>query len=747
MLEDAMMRKKMNFVQAVGSVLFQCLLLWGCNQQVEFAGSPINRRASPMLPQLPEAVPSPESEEALPEPGPIEEPAPSPTPEPTPDPVSFHSLEQTFPATRIGIMNLTFNSETKIVEQDIAVSIQPPTQETFIQVDRPTQTDVFHQGQSGNFIQETFPISATRLLDLLVVIDDSASMKEEQQELSSRFFPLISYLKDIDWRIAVVTTSDSCLRNGTVIQKGDLNAEELFKSAINAGTNGSATERGIKNAIRGLKGVCGDSVKSWVRENSTIGVLLVTDEDNCSSDYTIEQSSCKKDPKGGLGSHLTDYLATIRPTLIKDSPRVSGPAKARVYGLLWDKEDEMCRDTSGGEPKEYLKVISATQGTWGSICQKNYTPTLEKISKDVSALTTTETLLKEVPDKGTIRVMLDGELVDVNHIELSGNILRLKSVNLDTAKELYVTYNVGATPIYKKFPLFKKPALETVHTEVRVHDGGGAVVDPGPFFIDLTEPSITFETAPQDSSMILVTYREDVPLLASFSLMATDILAKTLSVQVNGIVSQDVIFDLASNVIFFASPPIDRAVINVSYQRLRDIVTDYQSVAGVETAKEISATDFETGDSLKFTLKNGVLSFPVADVIGRKTIRVMYNFGFEHQFSFAIPGDLILESLEFKTPGGASAPCGEDLLVEETSAKFSCSEDVPELFVDYDYVIERYNTFRLPENIPERAVWEVWVNGRWIEFFEVEDSQVILSDSLLGWDSIVRVKASWVLSP
>ena len=151
--------------------------------------------------------------------------------------------------------------------------------ETFEQVNRPSYTDLFKQGHMPSMHNETFTQKSNNgLLDILIVIDDSGSMSDEQNHLAQRMDPLLSAIKDTDWRIGVVTTSPNhqCMR--AVINKNDANYANDFKDAIQAGASGG-TELGTDNALLCLR--C--STPSWVRANSSLAILFVTDEDDDSS--------------------------------------------------------------------------------------------------------------------------------------------------------------------------------------------------------------------------------------------------------------------------------------------------------------------------------------------------------------------------------------------------------------------------------------------------------------------------------
>lgn len=734
-----------NYLSKMLLIILGGAFCFSCNQPVHFANGAVQAAAptksESILPSTHHSgddTLSPESADSFPQ---------------EPEELVSYSVEQVFPASIVSKTEMKFASEEKITEQKISVTMLPPTKEVFQQVNRPAETELFHQGQTGKFFDENFSIAATRLLDLLIVIDDSGSMNDEQEELSSRFSPLISYLQDVDWRIGVVTTSDSCIRNGHIISKQDVDPEEAFRSAIMAGVNGDMTERGIKMAILGLKGVCENEIKPWVRPNSTVAVLIVSDEDNCSTDYTGEQSACKKDPEGGLSSHLINYLASIRPNFVTYNQISKNPAKSRVYGLFRERYDPACEGTNGGHPEEYLHAIEGTQGIYGSICKPDFTPTLSKISQDVALLTVSEITLKAIPDANSLKVWIDGQAIDSTKYELNGSLVRFKGIDLTSVKEAKCSYSVGAAPVFKEFYINRLPASDSLKVEVRLN---GTLIATGPFVIEPTGDSsgkkarIVFELPPPETAVVLVDYREDIPLSKSFTLAAQDILIDTFKVEVNGVNAHNAVWHSETNSVVFDNPPPDHAVINVSYQRELDYVTNYQMIPDGEKARTIVAADPETGAPLSFSLLGNMLVFNLNEIKDKNAIQVTYDFGLNHDYSFALPGELIEGSISFEEPDGTPANCGDDLAINEshedgTWATFSCKTDIPVLAVNYRYIVEKFKTFTLMKPVPLTAEWQVWVDRTPVamENFLVDESTVTILDSRMRWNSIVRIKAGW----
>src|SRR5690606_41180852 len=61
---------------------------------------------------------------------------------------------------------------------------------------------IFQQGVSGSNKTDTFmQTTQTGVLDVLIVIDNSGSMAEEQNNLAGKLQPLLSYVQGADWQI------------------------------------------------------------------------------------------------------------------------------------------------------------------------------------------------------------------------------------------------------------------------------------------------------------------------------------------------------------------------------------------------------------------------------------------------------------------------------------------------------------------------------------------------------------------
>ncbi len=159
--------------------------------------------------------------------------------------------------------------------------------------------------------------TACKKMDLVFVVDDSGSMEEEQANLAANFPKFIDVLNKfktkngapIDYRIAITTTGvDLTISQeifGIVVpsqtQKGDngkfrsnssmsrswlerddANMAATFSSIAAVGTNGPGWEMPLQAGRLALRERLSDSNKGFVRDDALLGMIYLTDEEDCS---------------------------------------------------------------------------------------------------------------------------------------------------------------------------------------------------------------------------------------------------------------------------------------------------------------------------------------------------------------------------------------------------------------------------------------------------------------------------------
>ena len=299
----------------------------------------------------------------------------------------------------------------------------------------------------------------TKKLDILIVVDNSTTMNSANRELGEKIAPLISEISISDWQIVVTTsTITDCLRG--IVKKGEGSLEK-FKAIIDKvhskylsvnDLDSSNNEQVVKMARRALEGMpiaknvgnrttdinCRGERKRWLRPNSLLVVLMVTDEDaddesqphgglpavdpdGDPSDYRCENSSCIDD--------FYSYLSTIRV------PHVS----AKIYGILDKRKNDLPPSGYGyhrsnlylqwrDEENKPLFDLHHDLYQSGAYNLNNFDVIFKEISKNISTSLQNTFVLKNTYDPDTTQVILTK--TDNSTMELSPSTYTINSKTL-----------------------------------------------------------------------------------------------------------------------------------------------------------------------------------------------------------------------------------------------------------------------------------------------------------------------------
>ncbi len=285
---------------------------------------------------------------------------------------------------------------------------------------------------SGELYQETFipDISATDKLDILLIIDGSDSMRGQKAEVARKLLPLLENIKARDWQIGITSTDmTSCF--AAIITAQTSNYQDVYRQAIDA-IKPSNSEQAIFMAIRGLRGMpvitddntCDDDHPRYlVRENSALGILIITDEDH-QCDVSIGGASA-----GCEIQDLYDFLSLIRI-----------PHKtAKVYGFLDENENDKFiawQDESG-------ETIFTRHEPYNT---DNYDTTLKAISSDLSDIVQYKYQLKRLHDDEASEVVIfhddDSEkILSKNEYGIVGKKLFILTALPPNTNKIVVTYS------------------------------------------------------------------------------------------------------------------------------------------------------------------------------------------------------------------------------------------------------------------------------------------------------------------
>lgn len=260
-----------------------------------------------------------------------------------------------------------------------------------------------------------------RKLDILMVIDDSKSMRTHRDDLAANLSHLFNYegLANSDWRIGIISSArDSLLRQPFITADNrEQEFAKLVKNPDSGHSSDSDVERVLYNASRALQGNAG---RNWLRNNSIAVVLIVTNEDHRQCDQEAE--SCSDEAAYSLQNFYEELRNLRRPQVT-----------AKIYGILSDDEDRRVN---------FLSPIVVEGGNNGLIFTswkplgEDYSEVLRDISKSVADTVQSTFTLQHEYSGGSAEVIvntLDGRQTTMSEdeYEIADNMLSIYEGLLD----------------------------------------------------------------------------------------------------------------------------------------------------------------------------------------------------------------------------------------------------------------------------------------------------------------------------
>lgn len=629
------------------------------------------------------------------------------------------TIEREFQTTVVEDSAIKFMPKLGLLKQEFTLtSTYENLDRNFSQITRQNVTKMYRQGNPGQSMTDNLKQSDQGILDLLIVVDNSGSMKQEQEKVSTKLADILEYVKDSDWRIGIVTTDPANGCSRAVVKKGDADASTAFANGINAGIAGSGNERGILQAVKGLS--C--ATAPFVRPNSTVAVLIVSDEDNCSNNG----SDCPNDP-WNKPEYLTDYL--------KNTMNRKLGVDARVYGLYWDPT----KTCTGGAFKavQYAKAVADTQGTSGSICDADYSATLQKISQDVAAILKAEFKLAAAPDAGSTVVKVNGVVVPPADYTVTADVLRF-TVLPPKGALIAVTYTVGAVPMKDRYGLDEVPAANTVKVLVN-----GAMVDANDYTIDNTNKELVFKTKPVANADIKIDFLRNTPLLKDFEI-GPNVKDGSVKVKVNDVATTAFTVNSTGRVTM-NNAPIDGAVIAVNFDKLVGPVLEYALPLVGSKYRDLRAFDKINNTPVAVTVReDGKIAVDVASHVEGKTVVLLYKNEDSNKVEVSLPHQPIMDSIDIQS-GDVACELGMGVELVDMVLKINCDwQNEDETSISFKYKKTPIKTFVVPELLFFKSVAvKVFVNDEETKEFSLS-GPVIVVNSEVPYDAIVKITASGV---
>ncbi len=214
--------------------------------------------------------------------------------------------------------------------------------------------------------------------DVLVVIDNSGSMKTEQENMAARFGTFLDLLNGLDWQVAIVTTDvskDKNLADGRMLLMDSTTKTYILNSTMDLAkaktwfaatiqrpaSEGSGDEQGIAATYRAIQrsqtptNTINTPNVAFFRSDAALAVLIVTD--------------ANETPSGGSQVYNT-------PEGLVDLVRTTWQGKKTFSfnSIVVKSGDSVCRSSNQNEGYgvSYETLSQLTGGLIGTVCATDY---------------------------------------------------------------------------------------------------------------------------------------------------------------------------------------------------------------------------------------------------------------------------------------------------------------------------------------------------------------------------------------
>ncbi|MBT3218283.1 MAG: hypothetical protein HN348_04275 [Proteobacteria bacterium] len=250
-------------------------------------------------------------------------------------------------------------------------------------------------------VEEPFVQTALPSVDLLFIVDNTASMAQEQQALAEEFSTLTASLaeENINWQLGVTTMDVSnenagSLHGSPYVLTANLDdVDTLFSAVVQVGVDSVAPEAGLAAAAVALGLVDAEEANAGFRRpNASLHLVFVSDADDQSDSW--------------LGADPVDAFLAI----LEDEETQTG-LPARASALVGDVPSGCVSDNGTAESGErYVAIAEATDGAVASICAADFFDLLESVG-DASITYQSEFELRATPVGGSLQVEIDSTRV------------------------------------------------------------------------------------------------------------------------------------------------------------------------------------------------------------------------------------------------------------------------------------------------------------------------------------------------
>jgi hypothetical protein len=282
---------------------------------------------------------------------------------------------------------------------------------------------------SNSFQQATS--STNNKIDILFVVDNSASMAPLQTNLNNNFHSFINNFvtKGYDFQLGVTTSdayrsmsqfggpaSAAYLRDGVgsvhsgypIITQSTPDIEGVFVTNANQGDNGNADERVFSSFKATLQS---SHNNGFHRPDAFLAIVILSDEDDFSNpnravganpDHSYSQTGLET--VASYISFLDQYTGTVD---VNNRPYNISAITVLDNTCLNSHKKNAPTSIVG---QRYMQIVNATDGVLGSICDTSFADSLTLIESKIIELST-QFPLSRVPDVSTIQVHVNGAVI------------------------------------------------------------------------------------------------------------------------------------------------------------------------------------------------------------------------------------------------------------------------------------------------------------------------------------------------
>ena len=683
-------------------------------------------------------------------------------------------LERTFTANPSHAGSAAVDFKQAIVDNTLTMTAEVVDEHrSFTQLVRPVYSSRFKQtGTHGEAMAETFTQEEKGILDILMVIDNSASMEKAQSYVSERLPALLNYVANSNWQIAVTSTDRrDCVRG--IITADTPDYEQAFINMIQGlGIKGSNAEEAILMAHRGLQGECQGKTTPWLRENSSVAIILVTDEDHqCYKSLEFTPGSYnpkRKDCRNKREKRAKQLVDLYRPidefySYLKQI-RIPG-VNAKIYGIINPvdtKEEPKTRYGStwfrGWYSKEdgrglfdkYANIYSDSSA---------YDTILQDISADISIILKDQFTLQHVPSAGTVAVTVTTTDGNTDTLHADDYMVNDTTLTLNhkppQGAAIEVQYAHNAEPDVKEFALPQLPLRGSVSIEIN-DDGQITTADPDSYL--RAGRTIQFYHAPPKGSILTISYKENKPLRDSLQLGQGRV--TKLLVTVDDVEIDTFTFDPLTNLITFDADtlPEEGTVVTATYNAILDEVLSYplpqhESLRDEDNILCFSADDPLLGINCAWQMIDGkeYVTFDTTEFVPERKVIVRQLLDVDSN-NIALQPHYLPATIELQS--GDKSCYASDLVIENNiivldnhNAQSLCPHlvDGEQLTLTYTY-IHLQQTFSVEKaffdaHTHEYEHWDIKINGEKTTDFKVANHTATF-DYQLPPDAIVEIKVS-----